>query len=86
VFNTSGQFNGVTTYFRTDNDFPVFVWIRVTPSIGASSTLSSQTLYRFNTNESQPNITVGLSVLQTTLSDAGYNVGTDTIGNQTPTQ
>ena len=86
LFNTSGQLNGVTTYFRTSADFPVFVWIRVTPSIGASSTLSSQTLYRFNTNESQPNITVGLSVLQTTLSDAGYNVATNPIGGQQPTQ
>jgi hypothetical protein len=85
IFNTAGQSGGITTYFATSNDFPVYVWIKVTPSIGASTRLSSQTLYRFNTNESQPSITVGLRALQTQLSAAGYNVGVDTIGTSPET-
>lgn len=91
VFTPSGQTNGVTTYFANSGQFPNFIWIKVTPNIGASTALASQTLYRFNINESQPSISpvVGLNCLQTVLTTAGYNVaggagnagGTNTGGN-----
>lgn len=75
IFTPSGQVNGITTYFASSGQFPNFIWIRVTPSIGASTTLSSQTLYRFNINESQPSISpvVGLNCTQTVLTAAGYS-------------
>jgi hypothetical protein len=75
VFNASGSVNGVTTYFANSGQFPNFIWIKVTPSIGASTTLASQTLYRFNINESQPSISpvVGLNCTQTVLTAAGYS-------------
>jgi hypothetical protein len=75
VFTPSGQVNGITTYFASSGQFPNFIWIKVTPSIGASTTLASQTLYRFNINESQPSISpvVGLNCPQTVLTTAGYS-------------
>ena len=75
VFVASGSVNGVTTYFGSSAQFPNFIWIKVTPSIGASTTLASQTLYRFNINESQPSISpvVGLNCTQTVLTAAGYS-------------
>ena len=75
IFTPSGQTpQGVTTYFANSAQFPSFIWIKVTPSIGASTTLASQTLYRFNINESQPSITIYLGYPQNLLTAAGYNV------------
>jgi hypothetical protein len=64
--------NGVPVYFGTENDFPEFLWIKVTPLIGTSTSLLSKTLYRFTINESQPDLIVGLNTTKTILSGAGY--------------
>lgn len=72
IFTQTGQIGGVPTYFSSDSQFPAFLWIKVTPQIGTSSSLSSKTLYRFTINESQPEQQVSLNTLKTTLSGAGY--------------
>jgi hypothetical protein len=83
IFPASGQVNGVTTYWRTSTDFPTFIWIKVTPQIGSSTNLASQTLFRFTTNENQPSIVISPSTVQTFLSAAGYAFAS-TGGNNTP--
>lgn len=60
-------------YFRTVSDFPSYIWIRVTPEIGTSTSLASQTLYRFTTQENTPSIAISVQTPSTTLSNAGYN-------------
>jgi hypothetical protein len=78
-FQTSGG-TGIagTTYFPTagtfpTGSFPAFIWILVTPTIGASTSLSSQTLYRFTTQESTPSISIFVQTPPSRLADAGYN-------------
>jgi hypothetical protein len=67
----------VTTYFPSLNSLPTYIWIRVTPEIGTSTSLSSQTLYRFTTQENTPAIAIFAQTPITTLSNAGYsNLGT----------
>lgn len=82
IFSTSGQTAGVTTYWRTSTDFPTFIWIKVTPQIGSSTNLASQTLFRFTTNESQPSIVISPGTLQTFLSGAGYSFASSGTGTQ----
>ena len=71
-FAQVGTINGVPVYFGTENDFPEFLWIKVTPQIGTSTSLLSKTLYRFTISESQPELVVGLNTTKTILSGAGY--------------
>lgn len=72
IFTQTGTISGVPTYFA-NGDFPQYLWIRVTPKIGTSSSLSSKTLYRFTINESQPEIQIGLNQTKTSLVTAGYS-------------
>ena len=66
-----------TTYFRSTADFPAYIWIRVTPQIGSSTSLSSQTLYRFTTQETMQALTIQAGTSAATLQNAGYsNVAT----------
>jgi len=62
-----------TTYFRSSADFPAYIWIRVTPQIGTSTSLASQTLYRFSTQDSMEAFTISPGQTGTSLSGAGYN-------------
>ena len=70
--STTGGESG-TTYFRSSGDFPSFIWIRVTPQIGTSTSLASQTLYRFSTQESMEALVIGINQTASSLSGAGYN-------------
>lgn len=83
IFTATGTTAGVATYFSSDAQFPTYIWIRVTPKIGTSSNLSSQTLYRFTITESQPNIQAGLNTTQTTLVNAGYSFPSSASGTNT---
>lgn len=62
-----------TTYFRNTSDFPSYIWIRVTPQIGSSTALSSQTLYRFTTQETTQALPIFQQTPSSLLSGAGYN-------------
>lgn len=85
IFTQSGTVNGVPTYFATDSDFPQYLWIKVTPQIGTSTSLSSKTLYRFTITESQPDLLVGLNTTKTTLSGVGgYTFPAASGAGQTP--
>jgi hypothetical protein len=72
-----------TTYFRSTLDFPAYIWIRVTPQIGSSTSLSSQTLYRFSTLETMEALIIQAGQSGTSLQAAGYNniSGASTISN-----
>jgi hypothetical protein len=70
-------------FFPTTNDFPTFVWIRITPT--ASATLASKTMYRLTTQESILAFNTGINTTIQSLQDNGYNViaGTTTGGGGT---
>lgn len=73
------------TYFRSEADFPSFIWILVTPDNGVSTSLSSQTLYRFTTQENTPSIAISPNTTATALTAAGYNnLSTSTGGGSGP--
>jgi hypothetical protein len=67
-------------FFPTINDFPTFVWIRITPT--ASATLASKTMYRLTTQESILAFNTGVNTTLQALQDNGYNV---TAGTTTTT-
>jgi hypothetical protein len=70
----SGVLGSATTYFPSIDSFPSFIWILVTPEIGTSTSLSSQTLYRFTTQESTPSIPILQRTSLAKLEGAGYNI------------
>lgn len=75
IFNsTATNPQGVPTYFSSNSAFPVFIWIKVTPKIGATTSLASNTLYRFTITETQPDVLLDLNTPKTTLTAAGYNI------------
>ena len=63
-------------YFPTINDFPTFVWIRITPA--ESSSLASKTMYRLTTQESIAPFNTGINTTIQALQSAGYNLIGDT--------
>jgi len=70
---TSGGSTG-TTYWNNSSLFPAYVWIRVTPQTGVSSTsLASQTLYRFTTQENMEALIIQVQTSGAALQTAGYN-------------
>lgn len=69
---SSGTLLG-TTYWTNTGVFPAYVWIRVTPQIGSSTSLASQTLYRFTTQENMEALIIEAFTTGGTLQDAGYN-------------
>ena len=76
---TTGTVAG-TTYWSNTGLFPAYVWIRVTPQIGSSTSLASQTLYRFTTQENMEALIIEALTTGATLQDAGYNnVSTGTV-------
>jgi hypothetical protein len=62
-----------TTYWGSNTLFPAYVWIRITPQIGSSTSLASQTLYRFTTQENMQAQIIEVSTAGATLQNAGYN-------------
>lgn len=69
----SSSSTGITTYFRSSADFPTYIWIRITPQIGTSTSLASQTLYRFSTQESMEAAVISAGTSATYLNSVGYN-------------
>jgi hypothetical protein len=63
-------------FFPTINDFPTFVWIKITPT--ASATLASKTMYRLTTQESVLAFNTGVNTTIAALQDNGYNVSAGT--------
>lgn len=74
-----------TTYWLTTSVFPAYVWIRVTPQIGSSTSLASQTLYRFTTQENMEALIIQTQTTGATLQDAGYNNVSTGSSTSTPT-
>lgn len=73
IFTQTGTTpQGVPTYFNVDSAFPAFLWIKVTPQIGTSTSLASKTLYRFTITESQPDLLIGNNTTKTVLAQFGY--------------
>lgn len=62
-----------TTYWSNTGVFPAYIWIRVTPQIGSSTSLASQTLYRFTTQENMEALIIEAFTTGSALQDAGYN-------------
>ena len=62
-----------TTYWSSTAVFPAYVWIRITPQIGSSTSLASQTLYRFTTQENMEALIIEVQTQGGTLQTAGYN-------------
>jgi hypothetical protein len=62
-----------TTYWSSTSVFPAYVWIRITPQIGSSTSLASQTLYRFTTQENTEALIIEVQTPGGTLQTAGYN-------------
>lgn len=81
IFRVAAQFGG-TTYFPTTNDFPLYIWIRVTPQIGSTTALSGQTLFSFTTQESMEAAEIIVGTSAQALNNAGYsNVAVGTQDN-----
>ena len=87
-FETVNQFTQASTptlqgatYFRSTFDYPSFIWILVTPDNGGNTSLSSQTLYRFTTQENTPAISIFPGITSAALALAGYNNLPTSTGN-----
>lgn len=84
TFVTMNQFtvaNPSTTgggprYFGSSGDFPVYIWIRCTPTstIVGQPGLTASTLYTFITQQLTPSLTIAVQTTATQLSAAGYNL------------
>lgn len=93
TFITMNQFPVATTgglagptYWSSTGSFPTYIWIKITPQVGTSTSLASQTLYRFTTQESMEALTIQVQTPGSTLRNAGYNnvsTGTTTVGTET---
>lgn len=76
---------GQTKYFQTATAYPAYIWIKATPNpTSTNNNLSSQTMYRWTTEETIPAITITTGTAQSVLQAAGYsNVGTAISGGGT---
>ena len=81
---TTGTVLG-TTYWSNTGLFPAYVWIRVTPEIGSSTSLASQTLYRFTTQENMEALIIEAITAGSILQGAGYNNVSTAVGTGTGT-
>jgi hypothetical protein len=84
-FTVASSVDVTTKYWLDSGSLPQFVWIKVTPQIGSSTSFNSQTLYRFVTQEYMDGIEVGAQTLGSDLQNAGYNnisTGVDAGNNQ----
>jgi len=66
--NASGN-----TYWNTPAAFPQYIWARLTPVSSSSSALSSQTMYRWSTQELLEGLTITANFPQASLIAAGYS-------------
>lgn len=61
-------------YFQTTTAFPAYIWIKATPRpTNNTSSLSSQTMYRWATEETIPAATIYVGTPESILSTAGYS-------------
>jgi hypothetical protein len=65
--------SGGRTYWSSAQDFPQFIWARLTPVAGSSSALNNQTMYKWSTQELLEGITITANFPQQSLIDAGYS-------------
>jgi hypothetical protein len=80
VMNSFAVANVENTYWSTSSVFPTHIWIKMTPTGTTTSTLLSQTIYRFATQEVTESITVGIGTTGAILNAAGYPYSTATGG------
>jgi len=76
VMNNFAVANDPNTYWATTSVFPTHIWIKLTPTGTTQSTLLSQTIYRFSTQEVTNSITVSVETTGATLNAAGYPYST----------
>jgi hypothetical protein len=82
---TAGTGVNANKYFPSTTFFPSYVWIKITPAT-TNNNLSSKTMYRFTTEESIPQLNLGINTPLATLQTAGYNItqsSTQTAGGGT---
>lgn len=67
-----------TLFFQTTAAFPQYIWIKATPRpTNNTNSLSSQTMFRWTTEETIPAVAIYAGTPLSTLSSAGYsNLGT----------
>jgi hypothetical protein len=61
------------TYWSSADAFPQYIWARLTPVSNSSSALSSQTMYKWSTQELLEGITITANFPQASLVAAGYS-------------
>ena len=72
VMNSFALAGAQNTYWASTSAFPAYIWIKLTPTGTTQSTLLSQTIYRFSTQEVTESITVGINTTGAVLNAAGY--------------
>lgn len=64
---------GGNTYWSSSGAFPRYIWAKLIPVSGSSTALSSQTMYKWSTQELLENITITPNFPQSALVAAGYS-------------
>lgn len=80
---TAGTGVNANNYFPSTTFFPSYVWIKITPAT-TNNNLSSKTMYRFTTEESIPQLNLGINTPLATLQTAGYNITQSTTPGSVP--
>lgn len=65
--------SGGNTYWNSPESFPQYIWAKLTPVSGSSTALSSQTMYKWSTQELLEGITITTNYPQASLVAAGYS-------------
>jgi len=65
--------SGGNTYWSSSAAFPQYIWAKLTPVGSSSSALSSQTMYKWSTQELLEGITITANFSQERLVAAGYS-------------
>jgi len=65
--------SGGNTYWSSPQAFPQYIWAKLTPVSGTSTALSSQTMYKWSTQELLEGITITSNFPQSQLEAAGYS-------------
>jgi len=64
---------GGNTYWSSSLSFPQYIWAKLTPVSSSASALSSQTMYKWSTQELLEGITITANFPQASLVAAGYS-------------
>jgi hypothetical protein len=65
--------SGGNTYWNSPQDFPQYIWAKLTPVAGSSSALNNQTMYKWSTQELLEGIVITPNFPQAQLVAAGYS-------------